>query len=78
MFIVGSKVKLRVDVLQRHSRSVPCHMGYTPEQFAWRERIRKLEGQVSTVSRLFENSKHVNVDFESGCIGIDWTELVPA
>ncbi len=74
-FKVGSKVKLREDVLQRHSRSVPCHMGHTREQFAWRATLRKLKDQIGTVSRLFDKSKHINVDFEETCIGIDWTEL---
>lgn len=74
-FTIGSKVKLRDDALQRHSRSVPAHLGYTKEQFAWRDTLRKLKGQTGTVSRPFDNSKHVNVDFDGVCIGIDFTEL---
>ncbi len=77
-YTVGSNVKLREDVLQRHARSVPAHMGYTREQFAWRDTLRKLKGQTGIVSRLFEGSKHVNVDFGETCIGIDWTELEAA
>lgn len=76
-FKVGSKVKLCADVLQRHGRSVPAHMGYATAQFAWRETLRKLNGQIGTVSRCFD-SKHVNVDFDGHCIGIDFTELVAA
>ena len=41
-FKVGDKVALRPDVLQRHSRSVPAHGGYTTEQFAWRDTLRTL------------------------------------
>jgi hypothetical protein len=66
MFKVGDKVVLRPDVLQRHSRSVPAHMGYTREQFAWRDTLRELLGKnkeykqvsppiIGTVSRVFAN-----------------------
>lgn len=45
-------------------------------------RRRAYRGITGTVSRLFDNSKHVNVDFPSPVgpitIGIDFTELVPA
>ena len=75
---VGDKVELRSDVLQRHARSVPAHLGYTHEQFQWRDTLRKLEGAPGTVSRLFPDSKHVNVDFGETTIGIDNTELVRA
>lgn len=72
---VGDKVKLREDVLQRHARSVPAHMGYTREQFAWRDTLRRLKDTEGTVSRLFDG-KHMNVDFPDGtCIGIDFTEV---
>lgn len=76
-FKVGDKVKLRDDVLQKHSRSVPAHMGYSREQFAWRKTLDGLIGETGTISRLFDNSKHVNVDFDGTLIGIDYTQLVP-
>ena len=41
-FKIGEKVKLRDDVLQRHSLSIPSHAGYTSDQFAWRNTLRKL------------------------------------
>ncbi len=77
-FKVGDKVTLRTDVLQRHARSVPAHLGYTTAEFTWRDRLRALKGQIGTVSRLFDDSKHVNVDFTDVTIGIDYTELEPA
>ena len=77
--VVGSAVKLREDVLQRHSRSVPAHCGYTTQQFAWRDTIRSLAGKVGKVSRIFENSNYANVDYPNGkCIGINLSELVDA
>lgn len=81
-FKVTDRVRLRDDVLGRHSQSVPAHAGYTKEQFRWRALLKRLAGQVGTISRIFEGSKHVNVDFEATgtemptTIGIDWTELV--
>lgn len=75
VFKVGDKVKLRIDVLKRHSRSVPAHAGYSTEQFAWRATLDKLEGQVGTIERTFPHSRHVNVQFPGTLIGIDSTEL---
>lgn len=75
-FKKGDAVKLRDDVLRRHARSVPAHMGYTREQFKWRDTLGKLEGKIGTIERIFPNSKHVNVDFGGNLIGIDATELV--
>ena len=77
-FKIGDKVKLRDDVLQKHSKSVPAHMGYSREQFAWRKTLDGLSGETGTISRLFDNSKHVNVDFNGTKIGLDYTNLVPA
>ena len=88
-FKVGDKVKLRADVLQRHARSVPAHMGYTREQFAWRNTLRKLLGlneqykvvavrTVGVIERIFPNSGNVNVQFPETMIGIDATELEAA
>jgi hypothetical protein len=81
-FKLGDKVKLRPDVLQRHSRSVPTHAGYTKEQFKWRDLLRKIQGagEVGVVDRVIpgDTSKHTNVRFETGYIGIDFTELIPA
>ena len=74
-FRVGDKVCLKDDVLQRHARRVPTRVGYTRAQFTWRDTLRSLKGQVGVVSRLFENSKHINVDFLDTCIGIDYTEV---
>jgi len=85
----GSKVILREDTLPRHSRSIPAHMGYTREQFAWRRTLGRLLGRdkdfkrtgppmVGTVSRLFE-SGNANVIFgDDTIIGINKTELVLA
>jgi len=75
-FKPGDRVKLRFDVLLRHSRSVPAHAGFTREQFRWRDILDKLEGKTGVVERIFPDSKHTNVKFSSGLIGIDWTELV--
>ena len=75
-FQVGDKVKLVRDVLQHHARSVPAHMGYTREQFAWRRTLDALEGKTGTISRVFEGSNHVNVDFDGEVIGIGASELV--
>lgn len=73
----GDRVILREDVLKRHARSVPAHMGYTHEQFKWRDILRKLEGRVGVIERTFPNSRHVNVEFPGGeLIGIDNTELI--
>lgn len=77
-FSVGDSVKLRKDVLQRHSRSVPNYMGYTREQFAWRKTLDALEGKVGKVQRVFPDSKNVNVDFDGQLIGINSTELEKA
>ena len=75
-FKAGDKVALVFDVLQRHSRTVPAHAGYSKEQFAWRDTLRKLNGKIGTIERTFENSKHVNVQFDDGTlIGINETEL---
>ena len=74
--IVGTKVKLRQNVLQRHSQSVPAHDGYTTAQFAWRKQLDKLEDKIGIIERIFPNSKHVNVRFDETLIGIDNTELV--
>lgn len=72
----GTRVKLREDVLQRHSRSVPAHLGYTREQFAWRDTLRKLKSKTGVVGRTFHDSKHVNVAFGKTLIGINDTELI--
>lgn len=77
-FQVGDKVRLRFDVLQRHARSVPAHAGYTVYETAWRETLKVLLDQVGEIERIFPNSDHVNVQFESvTSIGINYTELVP-
>lgn len=87
-FKVGDRVALRPDVLQRHARSVPAHVGYNTEEFKWRDILLSLCNSVGTVTHLFPRSKHTNVRFDapanpqlglkaySGTIGIDWTELV--
>ena len=72
----GSKVKLKTDVLQRHSRSVPSHMGYTSAQFQWRDTLRKLKGRTGVVTMIFPSSSHVNVKFGKTIIGIGKNELV--
>lgn len=73
----GTKVKLRKDVLLRHARSIPPYSGYTKEQFAWRELLRKLEGKTGVIERAF-SGKHCNVRFGNVLIGIDYDELVKA
>jgi hypothetical protein len=76
-FNVGDKVKLREDILQRHARSVPAHLGYTHQQFQWRDALRKVEGKIGIIERTFPGSHHVNVEFSDGTlIGIDDKELV--
>ncbi len=74
---VGDKVILRPDVMVRHAQSVPAHMGYTHEQFQWRDTLDKKEGKIGTIERIFPNSNHVNVLFDDGTlIGINDTELI--
>lgn len=73
---IGDKVKLREDVLQRHSRSVPAHMGYTHEQFLWRDTLGKLKGKGGKIQRMFKDSSHVNVKFGKHLIGINKQELI--
>lgn len=72
---IGDKVKLRDDCLQRHSRSVPPNMGYSPSQFKWRKTLNELLGEIGTITLTFDNSKHVNVQFANELIGIDFSEL---
>jgi len=72
---MGDKVKLVDDVLPQHSRSVPAYMGYTTEQFRWRDTLKKLKGQVGFVERVFPNSDHVNVQFGETLIGIESSML---
>jgi hypothetical protein len=82
---IGSKVKLKKDVLVKHAKSIPAHAGYSPEQFAWRNTLSKLQDKIGIVTRTFENSKHTNITFDTiskdfACedaisIGIDYTEL---
>lgn len=76
-FKVGDKVKLHPEALKHHAQSVPAHAGYSHEGFQWREHLRKLEGRVGTVSRVFD-SGHTNVDYDGGygAIGIDHKSLV--
>ena len=74
-FDIGDQVRLREDALAQFCKSVPPHAGFTTEQFAWIETLKRLKGQVGVVSRLFEGSKHTNVDFGETCIGIDYTSL---
>lgn len=75
-FKVGDEVTIHPKALVRHSRSIPAYMGYTTQQFSWRDTLRKLEGKVGKIERLFPDSKHVNVDFNGYLIGIDYTDLV--
>lgn len=77
MFALDQLVTLRHDVLNRHSQRVPAHAGYSTEQFRWRDTLANLFGKTGRITRLFPNSKHVNVDFDGVTIGIDYTELAP-
>jgi hypothetical protein len=72
----GYKVRLRDDVLQRHARSVPAHLGYTPLQFTWREKLKQLEGKTGTVHEITKESNFVQVDFDGLVIEIQATELI--
>ncbi len=77
MFLMGDKVRLRMDVLARHSRSIPAHAGYTREGFAWRAILDKFKNRVGVIRRVFPSSLQVNVQFRDGTlIGISRTELV--
>lgn len=71
----NDRVKLHPEVLQRHAQRVPAHMGYTREQFAWRDALRRLGQQIGVVERIFDNG-HVNVMIGGGLIGIDANDLV--
>lgn len=74
---VGDTVRLHDEALQHHARSIPAHLGYTKEGFAWQDTLRKLQGKVGKVSRVFPNSQHINVDYpEHGTIGIDAKSIV--
>lgn len=73
--LLNKKVKLREDVLIRHSRSVPAHLGYTHEQFVWRDLLRKLKGKKGKIMRTFPESSHVNVKFGKKLIGLNYKEL---
>ena len=73
---VGTKVKLRPDVLVRHARSVPAHLGYTHDQFQYSDALRKQEGKIGIVRLIFPDSNYVNVDFNGDSIGINSTELL--
>lgn len=72
---VGTKVRLKRDVVARHSKTVPPHAGFTKEQFTWRDSLNQLLGQEGEIETVFEKSKHRNVKFGNHCIGIDCTEL---
>jgi hypothetical protein len=74
-FAAGDKVKLRADALQQHARSVPARMGYTREQFAWRDTLKRIGDEVGVVERVFD-SGYVNVEFPSAFIGIDSDQLM--
>lgn len=74
-FSKGNKVKLRSDALDRHSRSVPAHAGYTREQFSWRDTLGSLKGKTGVIDRTFPDSQHVNVKFGKTLIGINKSEL---
>lgn len=72
----GMIVQLREDVLQRHSRSVPAHAGFSTQQFAWRDTLRKYLRTSGVITRVFDKS--VNVRFPDGVtIGINTSEVIP-
>ena len=76
LFKIGDRVRLRKDVLVRHARSVPAHMGYTREGFQWRATLHKYRNFVGTITRVFDSGS-VNVTFsDKNVIGIDQAELV--
>ncbi len=76
-FKVGDKVQLHPEALKHHAQSVPAHMGYSREGFAWRKRLGELEGKTGTVSRVFDSGE-TNVDYHDGTIGIHHKSLIPA
>ena len=76
VFGAGDKVRLSEDALVNHARSVPPELGYTTEQFAWRDTLRKLEGQNGEITDVF--GKNANVTFDDGTtIQIDLKSLTP-
>lgn len=91
-FKEGDLVKLRPDVLGRHSKGIPAHAGFTTMEFQWRNTLQKLADKVGKITRVSPDSKFVNVEYPSAwtskdqygkpysinSIGIDFTELVPS
>lgn len=73
MFKKGDKVKITDDGLQKHSRSIPAHMGYTQETIDWRKKLSDIQDDniVGTIERIFQNSTHINVLFNGKCFGVD-------
>lgn len=52
-------------------------MGYSREQFQWRDTLRRVGDEIGVVERVFD-SGYVNVDFPSASIGIDGSQLMMA
>lgn len=71
-FQVGDKVVVTLQGLQAHARSIPAHMGYSRETMSWREGLSKLrqDKTVGTVTRVFEDSDNLNVDFGGHTFGV--------
>jgi len=80
-FQVGDLVKLRPNVLNGSGPNIQ-----------WRQTLEQLIGKVGKVSRVFPDSKHINVKYDQpwkskdehgkeysvDTIGVDYTQLVPA
>lgn len=55
------KVLISNEALQRHARSIPAHMGYTTNQFSWRDTLSQFTGKWVTVEtqHLFEDQFNI-------------------
>lgn len=67
---VNDKVRVTLEGLQAHSRSIPAYMGYTRETMSWRHGLSKLhdEGAVGVVERV--SGDNLTVQFPDHCYGV--------
>lgn len=62
---VGDRVKVPLEGLQWHSRSIPASMGYTREQFAWRKALSDRMDKPAKVTRVGSGTgDHQNISLE--------------
>lgn len=53
---VGDTVSILVTpALQAHAKEVPAHLGYTKEEFYWRDLLRKTRGKKGIITYIPEN-----------------------